>query len=126
MAAGRYNFTVEQGATFELSIQYKDSLGVPVDLTGYSGRMQLRPSVDSSDIYIRLSSSLEPDRTGIRFTGQSGSEPLASGSIYIYISAVSSSLLTFDDAVYDLELASGSFVTRLLQGGVHLSKEVTR
>jgi hypothetical protein len=33
--------------------------------------------------------------------------------------------LTFDEAAYDLELYSASYVTRILEGKVKLSKEVT-
>lgn len=125
MPAGRYNIIIEQGATFELELQYKDSNSVAVDLTGYSGRMQIRPSIGSTTSYLCLSSSLEPDGTGLNFSGSNGATPPTSGSIGVYISAVSSSLLDFTTAVYDLEIASGSFVSRLLQGNVQLSKEVT-
>lgn len=126
MSAGRYSFTIEQGATTSFEIQYKNSSNVPFDLAGYSGRMQLRPSVDSSTVLLTLSSSLQPDGTGLNFSGSNGSTTQASGSIGIFVSAVTSSLLSFDSAVYDLELVSGSVVTRLLEGTVKLSKEVTR
>ena len=125
MPAGRYNLLIEQGATFEIEVQYKDSNGVVVDLTGYSGRLQIRPSVGSPTAYLCLSSSLQPDGTGLNFSGSNGSTPPTSGSIGVYISAATSSLLTFNTGVYDLEIQSGSFVTRLLQGNVQLSKEVT-
>lgn len=125
MPAGRYNIIIEQGATFELELQYKDSNSVPIDLTGYSGRMQIRPSIGSPTSYLCLSSSLNSDGTGLNFSGSNGSTSPSSGSIGIYISAVTSSLLTFDQGVYDLEIASGSFVSRILQGNVQLSKEVT-
>lgn len=125
MSAGKYNFTIEQGATYTVEIQYKDSNNSPIDLTGYSGRMQIRPSVGSPTAYLCLSSSLKADGTGLNFSGSTGINPPASGTIGIYISAASSSALTFDEGVYDLEIASGSFVARLLQGNVKLSKEVT-
>ena len=120
MSAAKYSFVIEQGATFNLNLQYLDGNDDYVDLSQYSGKMQLRPTVESTTAYITLSSSLQPDNTGINFP-----QP-TSGSINIYISAVSSSLLDFDTAVYDLELYSGSFVARLLEGNVKLSKNVTR
>lgn len=126
MAAGKYSFVIEQGSTFQLELQYKDSTGTAVSLVGYSGRMQIRPSVTSDTVYLSLSSSLQADGTGINFSGSNGSTPPTSGSIGIYISAVSSSALSFDQAVYDLEIVSGSVVTRLIEGQVKLSKEVTR
>lgn len=125
MPAGKYNLLIEQGATFQLELQYKDSNNNAIDLTGYSGRMQIRPSIGSTVSYLCLSSSLQADGTGLNFSGSDGSTPPSSGSIGIYISAISSSALTFDQGVYDLEIASGSFVARLLQGNVQLNKEVT-
>lgn len=126
MAAGRYSFTIEQGSTLNLELQYKDASGNPIDLTKYSGKMQIRPSVASTTAYITLSSSLQADGTGLNFSGSNGTTPPSSGSIGVYISAASSSLLSFDTGVYDLEIASGSFVSRILEGQVKLSLNVTR
>jgi len=128
MSAGRYSFTIEQGATLDFELAYKDSSNNPIDLTNYQGRMQIRPSVGSDTVYITLSSSLDDDGTGLNFNGSDGLNPPTSGTIGIFISAASSSLLDFNEAVYDLELATGSqypIVTRLLEGQVRLSKNVT-
>ncbi len=128
MAAGKYTFTIEQGSTVDFEIQYKDASNNPVDLTGYSGRMMIRSGYadGSPTTYVTLLSSLDPDGTGLNFNGSNGTTPLTSGSIGIFISAASSSALTFSEALYDLEIVSGSAVTRLLEGKVRLSKEVTR
>ena len=131
MAAGKYNFTIEQGATVDFAVQYKDSGSNPIDLSGYQARMQLRPTLGSSTIYITLSSSLGPCGTGLNLSGsggQSASPPPSSGSIGVNISANSSSQFSFGEAFYDLDLISGStypVVTRILEGKVQLSKEVT-
>ena len=128
MSAGRYSFTIEQGATLDFELAYKDSDNNPIDLTGYQGRMQLRPSVGSDTVYITLSSSLDSDGTGLNFSGSDSLNPPTSGTIGIFISANSSSLLDFSEASYDLELATGSefpIVTRLLEGNVKLSKNIT-
>jgi hypothetical protein len=113
MAAGKYSFIIEQGSTLNLEVQYKDSNNIPIDLTGYSGKMQIRSNyADNNPItYITLSSSLASDGTGLNFSGSSGTMPLSSGSIGITISAASSSLFTFDDARYDLELTRSNIVT---------------
>ena len=128
MAAGKYHLIIEQGATLNLEIQYKDSAGTAINLTGYSGKMQIRSDYADNNptTYITLSSSLAADGTGLNFSGSNGTTPPTSGSIGIYISAASSSVFTFDTARYDLEITSGSVVTRLLQGDVKLQKEVTR
>lgn len=129
MSAGKYSFVIEQGATLQFELQYKDANGTPIDLTGYHGRMQLRSTVDSSNVIFQLTDTRDTDGTGLDFNGSNGDTPATSGSIGVYISAYSSSLLTFNEAVYDLEIYTGSaypVVTRLLEGRVKLSKEVTR
>lgn len=126
MAAGKYSFTIEQGATTQFEIQYRDSANSPINLSGYGARMHVRSSVDSSTILLTLSSSLLPDGTGLNMSGSNGTTPIQSGSIGLYISAATSSNLSFDKAVYDLEIHSGITVNRILQGEIKLSKEVTR
>jgi hypothetical protein len=132
MAAGKYSFVIEQGTTVNFEIQYKDSNGNPIDLTNYSGRMQIASdyaSNTSRTVYITLSSSLNPDGTGLNFSGSNGSTPPTSGSIGIYIAACTSSLFSFSTAKYDLEIYSGSgacpYTVRLLEGQVNLSNQVT-
>ena len=132
MAAGKYNFTIEQGTTVDFEIQYKDSNNNPIDLTSYSGRLQIRSNFadDSGTIFLTLSSSRNSDGTGLNFSGSNSITPPTSGSIGIFIAACTSSTLTFNQALYDLEIYSGSsecpFTVRLIQGTVKLSKEVTR
>jgi hypothetical protein len=132
MAAGKYSFVIEQGATTKFEVQYLDSNGVPIDLTNYSGRMQIASDYASNasrTVYITLSSSLNPDGTGLNFSGSNGSTPPTSGSIGIYIAACTSSLFSFSTAKYDLEIYSGSgvcpYTVRLLEGQVNLSNQVT-
>tara|TARA_Y100000592_G_scaffold65876_1_gene102436 strand:+ start:322 stop:735 length:414 start_codon:yes stop_codon:yes gene_type:complete len=133
MAAGNYSFTIEQGATTDFEIVYKDSAGNPIDLSGYQARMHLRKSADEATTYLVLSSSLQADGTGLNLSGSGGltaTKPPTSGSIGIYVSHATSSNLSFTDAVYDLEIVSSSgdsaTVTRLIQGKIKLSKEVTK
>ena len=128
MAAGKYSFTIEQGTTLDFEIQYKSPNNLPIDLTGYSGKMQIKSNFADNNptTYITLSSSLAGDGTGLNFSGSNGSTPPSSGSIGIYISAASSSAFTFQTARYDLEISSGDTVTRILEGQITLSKEVTR
>lgn len=126
MAAGKWNFTIEQGTTVDFSIQYKDKDLNPINLTGYSGKMQIRSNYADNNptTYLTLSSSRAADGTGLNFTGA------ATGSIGIFIAACSSSALNFSTARYDLEIYSGSvgcpITTRILEGQVNLSKETTR
>ena len=131
MAAGKYSFVLEQGTTINFEVAYKDSNGNPVNLTGYSGRMQIASDYASNasrTVYLTLSSSLNADGTGLNFSGSSGINPPASGTIGVYISSNTSSLFAFNTAKYDLEIYSGStspFTVRLLEGQVSISNQVT-
>ena len=128
MAAGKYSFAIEQGSTVDFEIAYKDSAGEPIDLTDYQARMQIRPSKGSETVYITLSSSFATDGTGLHMSGSGDVNPPTSGTIGIYIDAASSSAFTFNEAVYDLEIVTGStypVVTRLLEGSIRLIQEVT-
>ena len=122
MVAGIYNFTIEQGTTVVKQFTYKDAGGLVVELKDHDVRMQLRESITSTTTIDSFTTS-----SGMKILKTSGSE--ASGTIELRIEAASSSLYTFSTAVYDIEIedtASPSTVTRLLQGMIKLSPEVTR
>ena len=119
MSAGRYDLTIEQGATFTLPISYKDSNDAVINLSsGYSARMRIKESHGGT----LLASTESADSTGATITVTLA----ASGNnVTISMTATNTAALNFDSAVYDLELASGSEVDRLLEGRVKLKKEVT-
>jgi hypothetical protein len=115
MAATTYDLTIEQGATFSQLITYKDN-GVPVSLTGYTARMQVRATLESASTLVELTTA----NGRIALGG-------AAGTITLTISATDTAALTSGRGVYDLELVSGSgIVTRLLQGVATISRNVTR
>lgn len=41
MEPARYDITIHQGATFNLGLQYKDSTGAPVNMSGYAVEAEL-------------------------------------------------------------------------------------
>lgn len=133
MAAGKYSFTIEQGSTLSFELQYKTAAGVPIDLSGYEGAMQIRSTYSGSGTtYLTLTSSIGDTYTktsGSAFLSLSGSNlttSLVSGSIGVYAGWAATDALTFTDtAYYDIELVSGSEKIRLLEGQVKLSKQVT-
>ena len=110
-----YNLIVNQGETFERTFTYKAG-GNLVDLSTHTGRMQIRNSYDSPSPLIDLTSG-------------AGDITLdATGKIVITIaSSVTTALTAPDTGVYDLEIVtSGGVVTRLVQGNVSITPEVTR
>ena len=120
MAAGIYNFTIEQGSTFTRTLKYKNSEGTAIDLSGHAVRMQLRTSISSTTKIIDLTETQGTNDSVITVGGDGNNE------ITIVITAVDTAAMSFDTAVYDLEIESSNVVTRLLQGKIKLSKEVTR
>ena len=119
MAAGIYNFTIEQGATFTRTFKYKASDGTPIDLSSHTVRMQLRTSIGADNPIIWLTESATTN--GSIITPQAGTNTFT-----IKITATDTAAMTFNTAVYDLEIEKNNNVTRLLQGKIKLSKEVTR
>lgn len=114
MAAANYDFTIEQGATEVRTFTWKTSAGTPIDLTGYTARMQLRPMLTSETKLLDLTT----ENGGITLGG-------VNGTVVVTISASQTAALT-RGGVYDLELVNGPIVTRFVQGTVSISKEVTR
>ena len=130
MAAGVYNFTIEQGSTVDFEIQYKDSSSDPISLAGSTVNMALRSGY-GADAILEMSSSTSgtyTKRSGSAFLSVSGSNlstPLTSGSIGIYIGHAVTDAFAFGEAIYDIELTTDQARTRLLQGKIRLSKDVT-
>jgi hypothetical protein len=88
----------------------------PVDISGYTARMQIRSKVDSVNVILELTSL----NSGIVINN-------INKSITINISAEVSSTFTFNNAVYSLEMvSSGGQVTPVISGSLTLVKEVTR
>lgn len=88
----------------------------PVDLTSYTARMQIREDIDD----VAASISLTTENGGITLGA-------TAGTISLLIAATATDDITWEDAVYDLEIiSSGGIVTRLISGAITASDEVTR
>ena len=120
MAAGIYNFTIEQGATFQRIFKYKNEDGTPKSLTSVDDiRMQIRETINSTSPIVTY--DIDTNFTRSIPAGES-----VQNQFTLVIPADTTKDFTFSTAVYDIELQEGSTVTRLLQGKIKLSKEVTR
>jgi hypothetical protein len=106
-----------QGATFNQTLFYETGEpSTPVDLLGFTAKMHVRSKPESKALILELST--ENGRIVLNE---------ATGSIRLSISASdTASLSVCDKAVYDLELTTGAVTTRILQGNVIISPEVTR
>jgi hypothetical protein len=115
MSAATYNILAEQGATFALNLLYTDVAGDPIDLTGYTAEMMVRPKASSATVILVLSTV----GTFIVLGG-------AAGTILLTVDAASMEDLPAGKYVYDLELYNGAITTRLIEGTFTIKAEVTR
>lgn len=129
MAAGIKDFIVEQGASWDAKVLWKDEAGDPVDVSIYSARMQVRRSIVADEVIVELTS--EPDGGITLALVEVGGEPAY--NVLLELDGAETAALPATPAskkwYYDLELfvtADPDDVRRLLQGRFEVSLEVTR
>jgi hypothetical protein len=120
MTTAVWNITIDKGITFERTLIWQDvSSGspVPINLTGYSAMMQIRPyaGAPDADILITLSTM-----SGITLGG-------ALGTIKITIPATNTAAFPSDyKGEFDLVLVSPSYkVDKIVRGDVTISPSCT-
>ena len=130
---GTTDLTILQGATFNNVLTALDSSGAAVDWTGYKARMQVRPSASDPTVLFQLTTESSSVTVAGTPTDQGAPGIVITGSqIKLNLSALSTALLTFDQAAYDLELYftplgdGPDYVIRPFQGTISLSLNVTR
>ena len=112
----KLKLTIYQGATFRKRLMWRAPSKAPIDLTGCTARMQVRPEVESSTVLLELTTA----NGGITLGG-------VAGTIELFVSDDASTLFTWTAGVWDLEIEfPGGDVRRLAQGSISVSPEVTR
>jgi hypothetical protein len=116
MAAAKRNIIIEKGSTFIMDLIWKDSDGIPINLTTYTARMQVRKSYTSDNKLLDL-------------TTENGSIILGgtAGTIHIEGDAEDTAAIaeSIKAGVYDLEMVVGPIVIRMLEGDADIRPEVT-
>lgn len=114
--AKRLDLIIEQGATFEIPIVYKED-DIPFDLTGATVRSQFREKLNAAVPVLDLST--EPNE-GLVVDGPAG-------KITMTIPAAQSAALKVYKGVWDMliTMPDGTFF-RILQGAWELDRGVTR
>lgn len=122
-APANLDLTMYQGASWDYTLTWTTTSGTvtsPVNLTGYTARMQVRETQASTATIMSLTSG-----SGITLGG-------TAGTIYLEASAATTAGIATEATpqtqyVYDLELISGAgYVTRLVEGNFIVDPEVTR
>jgi hypothetical protein len=112
MSATKYNFELNQGETFDMTIGVVYADRRPYNLTDYIVRGMIRDEYNDPEPIVELECSVYD---------------AANGKIRIQLSAAETAELSFTRAYYDIEIESPTgVVTRVLQGIVALSLEATK
>jgi hypothetical protein len=123
MRAAQYDIYIEQGATFEVTFAWTNRSGTAVDLTDMDLAMKIRPTKDSSVTILAGAYDGGTDTPSGDIVFDEGG---VTGVFSITISATETAALDFTQAVYDIEITDGTDISRVVEGRVFLSKEVTR
>jgi len=135
MTAGKYDITIEQGATFTLAVTWKDSDGDPFlmrDVSeGRTVRMKIKDGIGGEEIdsftgVYNGDVVNFPSDSIIRLYGDSqNTNP--SPNIEVVVHPSTTDTYDFDDGVYDIESENSSGdVQRVVEGRVKLKLSVTR
>jgi len=143
MPASRYDIYTEQGANFKLHLHYKYSGGTGIDLSNFTGAMQVRRSSKDDDVVLFFSNN---GVTGGGITGEftvglngifgnggiSFNTSISGGTGYTGGILIRADATTMKNApagkhFYDLELTNAlGEVQRLIEGSFEISREITR
>lgn len=103
--------TIEQGATYNTTVNVEDDAGNAINLYAYTANSQMRKSYYSSTAYT----------IGASVTGT------ANGEITLSITAANTANLSAGRYVYDLKITSANnIVTRVVEGIATVLPSVTR
>lgn len=107
--ATKANLVIDQGATFSADLTLTDENGDPLNLNGYSANSQIRKWYTSTNA-INFSTSINT----------------TSAVITLSLTANQTANITAGRYVYDLEISSGATVSRVVEGIVTVTPNVTR
>jgi hypothetical protein len=126
MAASKYDFAIEQGSSFKISLFYKDPNGDAINLTNWCARLIWKTNTNITQVF-----TTENDDYGVyKFTIDE-----VAGKLTLMIPASKTNEFIFNTAKYDLELQSpddlyggggGKYIIRLLYGTITIIKRFSQ
>lgn len=126
MAASKYDFSIEQGSSFKMSMIFKNNDGSLMSLSGWSARLIWKTNTNKVNIF----TTDNLDYSVYKFTLD-----VSSSSMVLSIPADTTSSFNFSSAKYDLELTSpdqlyvpegGNYTFRALYGVVSIVKRFSK
>lgn len=128
MSASQYDFKIEQGSSFRMSLVYKDSNGNPIDIANYCARLTWKTNTNKTQTFTTETS----DYSIYKFYIES---PTTDGKLTLLFPASTTNSFDFSTAKYDLELQNksselysggGNETFRILYGNVSLTKRYSK
>jgi len=121
MAASKYDFKIEQGSSFKLSLVYRDSERNIIDLTNWCARLIWKTNTGTTNVF----STDNNDHSIYKFTLDG-----PNGKLTLLLPASTTNNFDFTMAKYDLELSSsddlysggGKYAIRILYGVISILK----
>jgi hypothetical protein len=108
--ATKANLVVDQGATFSTDLTLEDENGNPILLTGYTANSQMRKWYTSSNVAAVFTTAIN----------------LANAIITLSLTSDQTGNLDYGRYVYDVEISNGTTVSRVVEGIVTVTPQVTR
>lgn len=128
MSASKYDFSIEQGSSFRMSLIYKDSDGNPIDIANYCARITWKTNTNKTQIFTTENN----DFSLYKFYIES---PTTDGKLTLLFPATTTNSFNFTSAKYDLELQNktselytggGPETFRILYGNIILAKRYSK
>ena len=104
------NYKIDQGSDWSTEVTAKDSAGAVIDLSNHT-----------------ITSHMRKNYTSTVSTAITGTTVNASaGTLTLNLTSAVSAAMKSGYYYYDVEVTTGSTVTRILEGKIHLRPEVTK
>lgn len=123
MAASKVDLTIEQGAVYKATLTIKDELLALIDLTGYTFSGQIRKKYDDKSALASFTFTI---LNQVTYKGQVEMTLTDVQTSQIPVDGASGPKKTLTQYAYDVEVNTGSYKYRLMEGIAYISPEVTR
>jgi len=125
MSAAQYDFEIEQGSSFRISIVYKDDSNNIIDITNWCARLIWKTNTNITTEFTSENTDLAKYKFSIDGTA---------GKLTLEFPAITTNGFDFSSAKYDLELQSdddfysegGKYTLKILYGNVKIIKRYSK
>lgn len=108
--ATKANLVIDQGSSYSVTLDLTDENGDVIDLSNYTANSQIRKWYTSSNPAATFSTTVNA----------------SSGELTLSLSANQTSNLVAGRYVYDVELNSGGIISRIVEGIITVTPQVTK